>query len=105
MAQPTANLPVASLSSESIRKFAESIAGEIILPDDARYPKARRVWNHAVDKRPAMIARCAGVDDVRRAIEFARANELLIAVRSGGHSFAGHSACDGGLASCLLQIS
>src|SRR5258705_5870315 len=96
-AQPTANLPIASLSSESIRKFAESIAGEIILPDDARYQKARRVWNHAVDKHPAMIARCAGADDVRRAIEFARINDLLTAVRSGGHSFAGHSVCDGGL--------
>src|SRR5258707_8249916 len=88
---------IAHLSSESIRKFAESIAGEIILPDDARYQKARRVWNHAVDKHPAMIARCAGADDVRRAIEFARINDLLTAVRSGGHSFAGHSVCDGGL--------
>ena len=96
-ARPTANLPLANLDSESIRKFVESIAGEIILPDDARYPKARRVWNHAVDKKPAMIARCAGVDDVRRAIEFARNNELLTAVRSGGHGFAGHGVCDGGI--------
>jgi FAD/FMN-containing dehydrogenase len=96
-AQPTTNLPLANLNSESIRKFVESIAGEVILPDDARYPKARRVWNHAFDKKPAMIARCAGVDDVRRAIEFARHNELLTAVRSGGHSFAGYGVCDGGL--------
>ena len=96
-AQPTANLPLANLGSESIRKFVESIAGEVILPGDSRYPKARRVWNHAVDKHPAMIARCAGVDDVRRAIEFARHNELLTAVRSGGHSFAGYGVCDGGL--------
>src|ERR1700682_4163195 len=96
-AQPIAHHPFSSLSSESIRKFAESIAGEIILPDDARYPKARRVWNHAVNKRPAMIARCAGVEDVQRAIEFARNHELLTAVRSGGHSFAGHSVCDGGI--------
>src|SRR3977135_2004659 len=96
-AQPSATLPFANAGSESIRKFAESLAGEIILPDDERYQKARRVWNHAVDKHPAMIARCAGVADVRRAIAFARTNELLAAVRSGGHSFAGHSACDGGL--------
>jgi hypothetical protein len=67
-AQPTANLPLANLGSESIRKFVESIAGEVILPGDSRYPRARRVWNHAVDKKPAMIARCSGVDDVRRAI-------------------------------------
>lgn len=95
--QRSADQPIASVSSESTRKFAESITGKIILPDDEQYQKARRVWNHAVDKRPAMIARCANVDDVRRAIEFARHNELLTAVRSGGHSFAGHGVCDGGL--------
>ena len=67
--QPSATLPFANLSSESIRKFAESMAREIILPDDARYLTARRVWNHAVDKDPAVIARCAGVEDVQRAIE------------------------------------
>jgi FAD/FMN-containing dehydrogenase len=96
-AQRTEIETIAHLDSESIRKFAESIAGEIILPDDERYQKARRVWNHAVDKHPAMITRCAGVDDVRRAIEFARRNELLTSVRSGGHSFAGQSVCDGGM--------
>ena len=55
------------------------------------------MWNHAVDLRPAIIARCAGTDDVQRAIEFARAEDLRVAVRSGGHSFAGHGACDGGI--------
>ena len=101
-AQPSASLPFANLSSESIRKFATSIAGEIILPDDERYQKARRVWNHVIDKHPAMIARCAGADDVCRAIEFARENELLTAVRSGGHSFAGYGVCDGGL---VIELS
>jgi len=103
-AQPTANQPFAALSPESIRRFAESIAGEIILPDDQRYQKARRVWNHAVDKHPAMIARCANADDVRCAIEFARDAELLIAVRSGGHSFAGYGVCDGGIVIDLSLI-
>lgn len=93
----TANEPIVHLSSESIRKFAESIAGEIIVPDDKRYQKVRRVWNRAVNKHPAVIALCANVDDVRRAIEFARHNELLTAVRAGGHSFAGYGVCDRGM--------
>jgi hypothetical protein len=60
------------------------------------------VWNHAVDLHPAIIARCAGPEDVRHAIEFARENDLLVAIRSGGHSFAGHGTCDGGL---VIDIS
>jgi FAD/FMN-containing dehydrogenase len=87
----------AILTPAATRKFAHSLKGEIILPNDARYETARRVWNHAVDAHPAIITRCAGNEDVVRAIEFARANDLLVAVRSGGHSFAGHGTCDGGL--------
>jgi hypothetical protein len=81
----------------AIRKFSADLQGEVILPDDGRYEKARRVWNHAVDLHPAIIVRCAGTNDVVRAIEFARQSDLLVAVRSGGHSFAGHGTCDGGL--------
>jgi len=90
-------MTVCSLSPAALGKFAERSHGEIIVPSDTRYEKARRVWNHAVDLHPAIITRCAGADDVMRAIEFAHENELLIAVRSGGHSFAGHGTCDGGL--------
>jgi len=85
------------LHAAAIRKFAVNLQGDLILPDDGPYEKARRVWNHAVDHRPAIIARCAGNEDVMRAIEFARDSDLLVAVRSGGHSFAGHGTCDGGL--------
>jgi hypothetical protein len=80
-----------------VSSFARNFNGEIILPDDAGYEKARRVWNHAVDLRPAIIARCAGPDDVRHAVEFAREQNLLVAIRSGGHSFAGHGTCDDGI--------
>src|ERR1700735_1861396 len=86
-----------SLLTPAIRKFADNFKGQIILPGDASYERARRVWNHAVDLHPAAIARCAGNEDVVRAIDFARANDLLAALRSGGHSFAGHGTCDGGL--------
>jgi FAD/FMN-containing dehydrogenase len=85
------------INTAAARKFAASLKGEIILPDDRRYATARRVWNHAVDRRPAIIARCAESEDVVRAVEFARTNNLLVAIRSGGHSFAGHGVCDGGM--------
>jgi hypothetical protein len=85
------------LTTAATGKFAGGFKGEIILPNDARYEKSRRVWNHAVDLHPAIITRCAGNEDVVRAIEFARANDLLVAVRCGGHSFASHGTCEGGL--------
>ncbi len=85
------------LTTAATRKFEQAFKGEVILPYDVRYEKSRRVWNHAVDLHPAIITRCAGNEDVVRAIEFARANDLLVAVRCGGHSFAGHGTCEGGL--------
>lgn len=73
------------------------MSGEVILPGDRLYHSARRVWNRAVNLQPAIIARCANNVDVVRAVEFAREHELLTAIRSGGHSFAGHGACEGGM--------
>ncbi len=68
-----------------------------MLPDDPSYESARRVHNLAIDRRPGAILMCAVPDDVNRAIEFARANQCLVAVRSGGHSQVGHSVCQDGL--------
>jgi FAD/FMN-containing dehydrogenase len=79
------------------KKFATSFEGRVILPDDKHYLRARRVWNHAVNAYPEIIAQCANVDGIVRAIEFSRRHDLATAVRSGGHSFAGHGVCDGGL--------
>jgi hypothetical protein len=91
------NDTLANIDPAAIRKLVESLAGEVILPHDKQYGKARRVWNHAVNKRPAIVARCANEKDVVRSVEFARRHEMLTAVRSGGHSFAGHGVCDGGM--------
>lgn len=68
-----------------------------MLPSDAGYETARRVWNAFIDKRPALIARCTGVADVIRAVEFAQKHQLSVAVRGGGHNVAGHATCDGGM--------
>jgi FAD/FMN-containing dehydrogenase len=85
------------IDARLVEKFTASLKGHAILPDDQPYPRARRVWNHAVNLYPEIIVQCADVDDVMRAMEFSRRHDLATAIRSGGHSFAGHGVCDGGL--------
>jgi len=72
-------------------------AGRLIRPDDPEYDEARRIWNGMIDRRPAVIARCAGADDVVACVRFARENDLLVSIRGGGHNVAGTAVCDGGL--------
>lgn len=71
--------------------------GEVIEPADSHYDEHRKVWNGSIDRRPNLIARCAGVADVLAAVRFARERDALTAVRGGGHSFPGLSVCDGGI--------
>ena len=85
------------LEEPVIEKFESSLRGELIRPYAAGYEDARKLWNGLIDKRPALIARCIGIDDVIDSINFARENDLLLAVRSGGHNAAGNALCDGGL--------
>lgn len=73
------------------------MAGEVLLPADPGYESARRVWNSAVDRRPALIARCTCAGDVAAAVRFAREHGMEATVRGGGHSFAGFSVRDGAL--------
>jgi hypothetical protein len=80
-----------------IEAFEGDFHGQVILPDDAGYDKARRIWNASIDKHPGLIARCSGVVDTVHAVKFARANDLLVAVRSGGHNVAGRALCDDGI--------
>jgi len=81
----------------SLQELEESLRGELIRPSDPRYDEARAVWNGAIDKHPAAIVRAAGVADVRQAVEFARSQDLLIALRGGKHSLPGFSTVDGGI--------
>jgi len=71
--------------------------GSILTAADAGYDDARRIWNAMIDKRPAVIARCAGEADVIEAVRFAAAHQLLVSVRGGGHNVAGTAVCEGGL--------
>jgi FAD/FMN-containing dehydrogenase len=90
--------------TEGATELQRSLAGTVIVPGDADYDAARRCFNALVDRRPAVIARCVGAGDVATALDFARSNELEIAVRGGGHNPAGHCVCDGGLVIDLSQM-
>ena len=82
---------------QALSTLTDRFAGEVILPSDPEYDAARRVWNGMVDRRPALVVRPMGADDVRAAIRYAREQDLLVAVRGGGHSIPGLSTCDGGI--------
>ena len=85
------------LETTASDELGGSFRGELLLPTSPGYDTARRIWNGAIDRHPACIARCTGVADVVAAVRFARERDLLVAVRSGGHGVAGHAVCDGGL--------
>ena len=87
-----------------LSSFRETFAGEIVLPDDPGYDGARAVWNGMADRRPALVVRPSGVDDVVSALRFAREEELVIAVRCGGHSIPGLSTCDDGIVIDLSRM-
>jgi FAD/FMN-containing dehydrogenase len=85
------------LQASDIDDLRAGLRGQLLIPGQEGYDAARKIWNGAFDRKPAMIARCAGAADVARAVQFARAHDLLVAVRGGGHSLSGQSVCEGGL--------
>ena len=85
------------LDETAVDDLRRSFGGELIRPGDSDYDQRRKVWNGAIDRHPALIARCANVSDVVDAIRFARKTGLTTAVRSGGHSLPGLSVCDDGI--------
>ncbi|MEO6633123.1 MAG: FAD-binding oxidoreductase [Mucilaginibacter sp.] len=92
------------LSEEKITQLKQSLRGRLIQPHDDDYHTARKVYNGMIDKSPLLIAKCAGIADVITSVNFARENDLLTAVRSGGHNGGGLGICDGGLVIDLSQM-
>ena len=101
----TTNGTKTMLDEGIIEEFKATLRGEALVPGDAGYDEARKLWNGMIDRRPALIARCAGAADVINCVNFARNRDLVLAVRGGGHSFPGHSMCDGGLAIDLSPMN
>ncbi len=110
--QVTSDIPAVTLSGgqtvlekAAVREFGESLKGDLLANGDSGYDEARTIWNGMHDRYPALIARCADINDVRASVNFARERSLLLAVRGGGHSFPGKSVCAGGLMIDLSTIN
>lgn len=91
-------------AEEAVKALGAQLRGELILPADARYNDARKVYNGMIDKRPALIVRCVDVADVIYAVNFGRDNRLTVAVRGGGHNGPGLGTCDDGLVIDLSRM-
>ncbi len=92
---------MAELMIEQVR---EQVHGEVITPDDEGYDEARRVYNAMIERRPAVVLRCANAGDVIAAVNFAREHQLDLAVRGGEHSVPGFGTCDGGVVVDLSRM-
>ena len=94
---------VTIVSAEEIASLRARLRGQMLLPGDPAYDEARQVWNAMIDRRPALIIRCAGATDVVQGVRFARDHGgLLLAIRGGGHNIAGSAVCEGGI---MLDLS
>jgi len=85
------------LETKSVAELKANLRGPVIEPNDANYDDARKVYNAMINKKPRLIARCADASDVIHSVDFARKNDLLLAIRSGGHNGGGLGICDDGL--------
>ena len=93
-----------NVQARKIEELKGGFRGEILIPNDGAYESTRKIWNAMIDKRPAVIARCATTSDVVCGVNFARDNGLLLAVRGGGHNIAGNAMCDDGIVIDLSQM-
>ncbi len=92
------------IASSTIKQLKSHFRGELMVPGDEQYEAARADFNAAIDRRPVLIARCAGPDDVIQAVHFARKENLLVAVQGTGHNVAGFAMCDDGLVIDLSRM-
>lgn len=92
------------MSTIDIQPFRAEFRGQLFEPEDTGYDEARQIWNASVSKHPGLIARCSGVADVIAAVNFGRQNNLLTAIRGGGHNVGGRALCDDGLVIDLSRM-
>ncbi|MCA1740551.1 MAG: FAD-dependent oxidoreductase, partial [Actinobacteria bacterium] len=85
------------LNETTVQELRSTVRGDLLQPADVGYNEARKVYNGMIDKRPALVERCVDVADVISAVNFARENDLLVAIRGGGHSGGGFGSVDDGL--------
>lgn len=93
------------IDASAVSDLQQQFRGSLLPPDDEGYDDARTVWNAMINRRPGVIARCAGTADVIEAVNFAREHGLLVAVRGGGHNVAGNAVCDDGLMIDLSRMT
>lgn len=86
-----------AVPDKDVRTLQGALDGQLLHPGEAGYDEARTVWNAMIDRRPALIARCANADDVRQVVKFAGARGLLLSVKGGGHNIAGNAVCTDGV--------
>src|SRR6516225_10220371 len=91
-----------TMSNERIENLQSKVKGQIILRSDSSFEEVCQIWNAMIERRPALVVRCAEAGDVPQAISFARENGLEISIRGGGHNFAGNALCDNGV---LIDLS
>src|SRR5688500_11149104 len=96
--------PTRTIDPTRLSAFRARLSGEVILPGEAGYDTARKVWNAMIDRHPALIVRPSRPADVATALRFARDEDLVVAVRSGGHSLPGLSTCDDGIVIDLARL-
>jgi FAD/FMN-containing dehydrogenase len=96
-----------TVTTGGIGDFRAALRGKLLQPSDPDYDGARKIWNAMIDRRPAIIVRCAGAADVLASVNFARENGLPLAIRAGGHNIAGSALCDDGLVidlTCMRSV-
>ena len=91
-----------TLDSSAVESLKADLRGTLLFPGDDGYDVSRTVWNAMIDRRPALAVHCVGVNDIKRAVDFARAHGLLTSVKGAGHNIAGSAVCDGGF---LIDLS
>jgi FAD/FMN-containing dehydrogenase len=101
MAQPLASTG-SSAGGDVAKLGAARFRGQLVVPQDEGYDEVRQIWNGMFDKKPALIARCTSAKDVSAAVNFARDQGMVLAVRGGGHNGSGSGSCDGGM---LIDLS